>query len=138
MRGKGNPKKNMSGNKRKDGKAKGGVKNGTQEEGVKKRRNKPGTVALREIKKYQRTEEQRMFARAPLMRRVREIMADFDKDFRLQAVAAEAIHEASEAYLVSMLEDANLCAIHARRQTLMKKDVNLALRIRGDETRTYY
>ena len=53
-------------------------------------------------------------------------------------MAAEAIHEASEAYLVSMLEDANLCAIHARRQTLMKKDVNLALRIRGDETRTYY
>ena len=139
MRGKQNPKKNLSGKKRKDGKAKGGVKNGSQQEGEKvKRRNKPGTVALREIKKYQKQEDVRCFAKAPLMRRVREIMNDYDKDMRIQAVAFEAIHEASEAYLVSMLEDANLCAIHGRRQTLMKKDVNLALRIRGDDSRTYY
>ena len=65
-------------------------------------------------------------------------MKDFDPEYRIAANSIAAIHESAEAYLVNMLEDANLCAIHAKRQTLMKKDVNLALRIRGDETRTYF
>ena len=56
-------------------------------------------------------------------------MRAFNADFRLSATAADAIHEAVEAYLVNMLEDANLCAIHAKRQTLFKKDVQLALKI---------
>ena len=73
----------------------------------------------------------------PLLRRVRFTMKEFNPNFRISASAIEAVHEACEAYLVNMLEDANLCVIHAKRQTLFKKDVNLAIRIRGDETRMY-
>ncbi len=99
---------------------------------------RPGTVAIREIKKYQKYEEQRLTQKAPLIRRIWDQIWAFNADFRLSATAADAIHEAVEAYLVNMLEDANLCAIHAKRQTLFKKDVQLALKIRGDETRTYF
>ena len=115
MRQKPNAKKN-SGNTRgrKDAAASGGAKKGSQGEGQ-KRRNKPGAVALREIKKYQKMEDKRLFGKSALMRRVRDIMTDYDSDFRIQAVATDAIHEAAEAYLVNMLEDANLCAIHAKR-----------------------
>lgn len=141
MRQKGNAKKsqgNPRGRARKDAAASGGAKKGTQDEEKAKRRNRPGTVALREIKKYQKVEDKRLFNKAALLRRVRNIMVDYDDKMRISAVAIDCIHEASEAYLVNLLEDANLCAIHARRQTVMKKDVNLAMRIRGDDTRTYY
>ena len=54
------------------------------------------------------------------------------RDIRFQSSAILAIHEASEAYLVSLLEDAMCCAIHAKRVTLMPKDIQLARRIRGE------
>ena len=47
--------------------------------------------------------------------------------------AVDALHEASEDYLVTLLEDANLLAIHARRITLQPRDIQLAWRIRGDK-----
>ena len=99
---------------------------------------RPGTVALREIKRYQRSTEL-LIRKTPFIRLVKDIMEDaagtgkeFGNGIRLQAVAALALQEASEAYIVEVFEDANLCAIHARRVTIMKKDVQLARRIRGE------
>ena len=51
---------------------------------------------------------------------------------RWQSKAVEAMRHAAENYLVRLFEDANLCCLHAKRVTLMTKDMQLALRIRGD------
>jgi len=81
--------------------------------GVKKpHRYRPGTVALREIRRY--------------------LAQDFKTDLRFQSSAVMALQEASEAYLVGLFEDTNLCAIHAKRVTIMPKDIQLARRIRGE------
>ena len=65
---------------------------------------------------------------------MREIAQDFKSDLRFQAAAVAALQEASESYLVSLFEDTNLCAIHAKRVTIMNKDIQLAKRIRGERT----
>ena len=70
----------------------------------------------------------------PFQRFVREIAADFKNDLRFQSAAILALHEAAEAYLVSLFEDTNLCAIHAKRVTITPKDIQLALRIRGERS----
>merc|ERR1712072_928177 len=62
----------------------------------------------------------------------REIAQDFKSDLRFQSSAVLALQEASEAYLVGLFEDTNLCAIHAKRVTIMPKDIQLARRIRGE------
>jgi histone H3 len=101
-------------------------------EGVKKpHRYRPGTVALREIRRYQKTVDL-LIRKLPFQRLVREIAQDFITDLRFQSSALDALQEASEAYLVSLFEDTNLCAIHAKRVTIMPKDIQLARRIRGD------
>ena len=69
---------------------------------------------------------------APFQRLVREIAQDFKTDLRFQSTAVLALQEASEAYLVGLFEDTNLCAIHAKRVTIMPKDIQLARRIRGE------
>ena len=94
-------------------------------------RYRPGTVALREIRRYQKSIEL-LVPRAPLIRLVREIAGTFKSDLRFNSEAFCAIQEACEAYMVSIFEDTNLCAIHAKRVTIMPKDINLALRIRGE------
>ncbi|KAK2706621.1 hypothetical protein QYM36_016597 [Artemia franciscana] len=66
------------------------------------------------------------------VRLVREIAQDFKTDLRFQSSAVMALQEASEAYLVGLFEDTNLCAIHAKRVTIMPKDIQLARRIRGE------
>jgi len=100
--------------------------------GVKKpHRYRPGTVALREIRRYQKSTDL-LIQRAPFQRLVREIAQDFKNDLRFQGSAILALQEASESYLVSLFEDTNLCAIHARRVTIMPKDLQLARRIRGE------
>ena len=91
----------------------------------------PGTVALREIRKYQKSTEL-LLRKLPFQRLVREIAAQFKGDLRFQSTAILALQEASEAYLVSLFEDTNLCAIHAKRVTIMPKDIQLARRIRGE------
>ncbi|KAI0559515.1 histone H3 [Gracilaria domingensis] len=70
--------------------------------------------------------------RTPFQRLVREIAQDYKSDLRFQGSAVLALQEASEAYLVGLFEDTNLCAIHAKRVTIMPKDVQLARRIRGE------
>jgi histone H3 len=152
--------------------------------GVKKpHRYRPGTVALREIRKYQKTTEL-LIRKLPFQRLVREVSQDFkvctfknihasvlrnlklllfshthintytythihthintythqhthintytQSDLRFQSSALLALQEASEAYLVGLFEDTNLCAIHAKRVTIMPKDIQLARRIRGE------
>lgn len=99
----------------------------------KPRRFRPGTVALREIRRYQKSGEL-LLRRLPFQRLVREVAQDMKNDLRFQASAILALQEASEAYLVSVLEDANLCAIHAKRVTIMPKDIQLSLRVRGERS----
>uniref|UniRef100_A0A1B0GQ04 Core Histone H2A/H2B/H3 domain-containing protein n=1 Tax=Phlebotomus papatasi TaxID=29031 RepID=A0A1B0GQ04_PHLPP len=75
---------------------------------------------------------EQMFNCLPFQRLVREIAQDFKTDLRFQSSAVMALQEASEAYLVGLFEDTNLCAIHAKRVTIMPKDIQLARRIRGE------
>nr|XP_025842363.1 uncharacterized protein LOC112910329 [Vulpes vulpes] len=83
--------------------------------GVKKpHRYRPGTVALREIRRYQKSTEL-LIRKLPFQRLVREIAQDFKTDLRFQSSAVMALQEACEAYLVGLFEDTNLCAIHAKR-----------------------
>lgn len=100
--------------------------------GVKKpHRYRPGTVALREIRKYQKNTEL-LIRKRPFQRLVREVAQNFKRDLRFQSHAIAALQEASEAYLTALFEDTNLCAIHAKRVTIMPKDMQLARRIRGE------
>ncbi|EFO91806.1 hypothetical protein GCK72_022030 [Caenorhabditis remanei] len=96
-------------------------------------RFRPGTVALREIRRYQKSTEL-LLRKLPFQRLVREISQDFKTDLRFQSAAIGALQEASESYLVGLFEDTNLCAIHAKRVTIMPKDMQLARRIRGERT----
>lgn len=98
-----------------------------------KRRVRKGTVALREIRQYQRSTEL-LIRKAPFQRLVREVTESVSdtKDKRWQIAAVAALQEAAEAFLVSMLEDSNICAIHAGRVTIMPKDMQLARRLRGE------
>ncbi|KAH7415544.1 hypothetical protein KP509_14G050700 [Ceratopteris richardii] len=92
---------------------------------------RPGTVALREIRKYQKSTEL-LIRRLPFQRLVREIAQDLKTDLRFQSHGVLALQEAAEAYLVGLFEDTNLCAIHAKRVTIMPQDIQLARRIRGE------
>ncbi|KEY67283.1 hypothetical protein S7711_04536 [Stachybotrys chartarum IBT 7711] len=98
-----------------------------------KRRYRPGTVALREIRKYQ-SDTKLLLLKLPFARLVREIGMRFrpqGRDFRWQSQAIQALQEAAEAYMIHLFEDAQLCAVHAKRVTIMQKDIQLARRIRG-------
>jgi histone H3 len=100
--------------------------------GVKKpHRFRPGTVALREIRKYQKTSDL-LLRKASFERLVREVAQDFRSDTRFVQHAIMALQEASEGYLVGLFEESNLCAIHGKRVTIMPKDIQLARRIRGE------
>ncbi|EEH59887.1 histone H3 [Micromonas pusilla CCMP1545] len=96
-----------------------------------RRRYKPGTLALKEIRKFQKSTEL-LIRKAPFCRLVREISNEVSPEpFRYTAESLLAIQEATEDFLVHLFEDCNLCAIHAKRVTIMPKDLQLARRIRG-------
>ena len=97
----------------------------------KPRRYRPGTVALREIRRYQKSSEL-LIRRMPFQRLVREIAQTHNPYLQFQSGAILALQESVEAYLVGLLEDSNLCAIHAKIVTIMPKDMQLARRIRGE------
>lgn len=102
--------------------------------GIKKpHRFRPGTVALREIRQYQKSTEL-LIRKLPFQRLVKEICSEYKADLRFQSNAITALQEATEAYLVGLFEDTNLCAIHARRVTIMPRDMQLARRIRGERS----
>ena len=98
-----------------------------------KQRYRPGALALAEIRRYQKSTEN-LIPKLPFRRLVKEIIhSGMGKpEMRIQSVALEALQEAAEVYLVRLLDDANLCALHSRRITLMPKDIQLARRIRGE------
>ena len=96
-------------------------------------RYRPGTVALREIRRYQKSTDL-LIRKLPFQRLVRDIAQSFQirgEVPRFQSTAVLALQEASEAFLVGVFEDTNLCAIHAKRVTIMNRDMQLALRIHG-------
>ena len=104
--------------------------------GVKKpHRYRPGTVALREIRRYQKSTDL-MIRKAPFCRLMRDfvesvqVLSDPPVN-RVTAVAVSAMQEAAEACLVGLMEDTNLCAIHAKRVTILPKDMQLVRRIAG-------
>ena len=104
----------------------------------KPRRFRPGTVALREIRRYQRGTDL-LLRKLPFQRLVRELTQWIGKeDLRFQSTALMALQEAAEAYLVGLFEDTNVCAIHAKRVTITPKDMQLARRIRGEQLRRPY
>ena len=100
-------------------------------------RYRPGTVALREIRRFQKSTNL-IIRKLPFYRLVREIAQQQrlatgqSTDIRFQANAIMALQEAAEAYLVSLFEDSYLCTLHAKRVTIMPKDIQLARRIRGE------
>ncbi len=100
--------------------------------GVKKpHRYRPGNVAICEICKYQKNIDL-LIRKAPFQRLVKEIATNFKLDLQMQSMALLALQEASEAYLVCLVEDSNDCAIHAKRVRIMPKDIQLAQHIRGE------
>lgn len=119
------PRKQMTTKRaRKTAPTKGGVK--------KPHKYRPGTVALREIRKYQKSTDL-LIRKLPFQRVVKYIAQESKQEVRFQSSAIMALQEACEAYLVGLFEDTNLCAIHARRVTIMVRDMQLARRIRGEK-----
>ena len=98
---------------------------------VKPHRYRAGTAALKDIRHFQKSTAL-LIHKLPFQRLVREIAQDFKTDLRFQSVAILCLQEAAEAYLVGLFEDTNLCAIHAKRVTIMPRDIQLARRIRGE------
>ena len=94
-------------------------------------RYRPGTVALREIWKYQKSTDL-LIRKLPFQCLVHEILQGLGVGFRVTPAMVMALQEAAEVYLVQLLEDSNLCAIHAKRITIQPKDIQLARRIRGE------
>ena len=102
--------------------------------GVKRpHRYRPGTVALREIRRYQKSTDL-LVRKLPFQNLVRQISMDFMRDLRFQNNALLSLQEASESYLVGLFEDTNLCALHAKRVTIKAKDIQLVRRIRGERS----
>ena len=99
---------------------------------TKNRRFRPGTKALREIRKYQKSTDL-LIKKLPFQRLVKEIAQGISSDLRFQSLALGALQEAAEAYLIQIFESANMCAIHAKRVTIQPKDIHLAQRIRGEK-----
>ena len=105
--------------------------------GVRKpRRFRPGTVALREIRKYQKSTDL-LIRKVTFQRLVREICRGFTKtlgyELRFQSLALEALQEGAEAYLVNMFDQCNHICLHSKRVTLQVKDILLWKRLHNIE-----
>ena len=101
----------------------------------KKRRYRPGTVALRQIRRYQKSTEL-LIRKLPFQRLVREVMYElFKVEYRMQSTAILALQEASEAFLVRMFEMVNHIAIHGKRQTIKVEDMWLWERLMNYDIR---
>ena len=102
------------------------------EGGVKKpHRYRPGTVALCEIRRYQKSTEL-LIRKLPFQHLVRQIAMDYRTELRFQLAAIMALQESTEAYLMGLFEDSNLCAIHTKRVTIMPKDIQLTRCVHGE------
>jgi histone H3 len=97
-------------------------------------RRRAGTVALKEIRQYQKTTNL-LIGKYTFARLVRELVQRLRPDLRITSSALSTLHETTEAYVVNLFNDTNLCAIHAKRVTIFPRDIQLARRIRGDDRR---
>ncbi|KAH6956072.1 histone-fold-containing protein [Ilyonectria robusta] len=97
-------------------------------EATRKYRYKPGTVSLREIRKFQQSTDL-LIPRLAFQRLIKEIALFVKSPVRFQSAAIGALQESAECYLATLFEEANLCAIHAKRVTIQKKDIELARRL---------
>ena len=98
-------------------------------------RHRPNSNVLHDIRKYQKSTEL-LIKKLPFQRVVRDICQQItEKDIRFQSSALLALQEAAEAYLTSLFEDTNLCAAHAKRITILPRDMHLARRIRGESNK---
>lgn len=97
-----------------------------------KRRYRPGTVALRKIRKFQKSTDV-LIKKLPFQRLVKETAQDLKPGLKFQSTAVEALQQAAEAYLTELFQEVNLCALHAGRVTSMLRDIRLARRIRGED-----
>ena len=137
----------LAGKKKKIASQKIARKSAPVETGIKKRRFKPGKRANKEIQRYQKSTDLLM-QKAPFQRKsnsfvislVRTIVKNLglQTDFRFQASALLALQEATEAAIVSFFEDANMCAVHSNRVTMMQRDLILARKIRGERFWSIY
>ncbi|KAK8383925.1 hypothetical protein O3P69_015988 [Scylla paramamosain] len=98
---------------------------------ARRHRFRPGTVALKEIRHYQRTWNT-LIPKLSFSRLVREILGEYRSDLRIQSLALQALQESAEVFLTGLLERANLCSIHARRITITPPDMKLVRRILDD------
>ena len=99
---------------------------------TKQRRYRPGTVALREIRRYQKSTEL-LTRKLPFQRLVKEITDKKSQShLRFQGSAVMALQQLTEAHMVRLFEDTNVCAIHAKRVTILQQDMQLARRLTGD------
>lgn len=96
------------------------------------KRYRSGNKALSEIRKFQKSTDL-LIHRLPFARLVKEITLTYHHSLQWQSIAIEAVQHACEDYIIGLMEDANLSAIHAKRITIMPKDLLLAQRIRGDK-----
>ena len=96
------------------------------------KRYRSGNKALNEIRKFQKSTDL-LIHRLPFARLVKETTLKFHHALQWQSIAIEAVQHACEDYIIGLMEDANLSAIHAKRVTIMPKDIHLAQRIRGDK-----
>ena len=110
--------------------------------GIKKpHQYRPGMVALREIKRYQKSTEC-LIKRSPFQKLIWEISQEYhicsqgpgtpSMQVRFQSTAIAALQEVAKNFIGGLFEDVNLLAVHAKRVTVMPSDIRLALRIRGD------
>ena len=106
---------------------------GPVKKGQRPYKKKPGTKALQEIRKYQKSTKNLIPLR-PFAELVREMIQNIQFDLRVQRIAIDALHEAAESYLVGLFEDTQLCAIHAKRVTITPQDMQLVRRLRGEST----
>lgn len=113
------------------------LKSEAAEKAKKAYRYKPGTVALREIRQYQKSTTL-LVRKLPFQRLVREVAEKYKSDLRFQGSAVLALQEACEAYLTCLFEDTNLCAMHGGRVTIQPRDMSLARRLRGERDSVTY
>ncbi|RVD93181.1 histone -like [Tubulinosema ratisbonensis] len=104
---------------------------------TKKPRYKAGMVVLRDIRRYQSSTEL-LIRKLPIQRLIKSIAQEFMVDIRFQSKAIPCIHEALEHFLTTLLEDANYCALHAKRVTVLPKDIMLVDKIRGRFNQSVY
>ena len=128
---KGKPMKKASASKmgKKSKPSKGGIKKAKGDRA--KPRFRPGTVALREIRKYQHSTKH-LVPFTPFVRLVRSIAGEHNGQLRFSRQSLNALQEATEGFLTGLFEDTQLCCTHAKRATVIPSDMKLALRIRGE------